>query len=360
VSVNGQTFAEWYIEEYLFGPTAAGNLDISGFYFDDHWKGPAESRPGPSEMDLRAVVDMGLSTEDLLDVVAAFEWIQDKAYAALLDRGKFSWNQLWNGDRTPWIDCPDPIVTQDNCSADIRSLCSADSLVQKHAMLYAFSPGCQCHTKGTCQSNFSWNNFTDPEADIAAFLLTRGPFSWLGHGWSGCTNTQPGTARHFQELYHRPAAVDGDYGRPLELCSETAPGVFTRRWSKATITFDCNTWTHTGLLRPPPPPSPPPHPPRPSNATCPAGFVVVQRVGMTKDGHYWAGAAPTAAHCCSMCAADQRCNAWTYHPEPVKDPCALSANATKTGRLPPGNVAGYRKGHAPRTTPPPPPPPPEL
>jgi hypothetical protein len=166
VSVNGQTFAEWYTDEYLFGPTAAGNPDISGFYFDDRWKGPAESRPGPSEMDLHAVVDMGLSPQDLVDVVAAFDWVQDKAYAALLDRGKFSWNQLWNGDRTPWIDCPDPIVTQDNCSADIRSLCSADSLVQKHAMLYAFSPGCHCHTKGTCQSNASWNNFTDPEAGV--------------------------------------------------------------------------------------------------------------------------------------------------------------------------------------------------
>jgi len=29
VSVNGQTLIEWYIEEYLFGPTGAGNPNIS-------------------------------------------------------------------------------------------------------------------------------------------------------------------------------------------------------------------------------------------------------------------------------------------------------------------------------------------
>ena len=309
-------------------------------------------------MDAHAVADMGLSAQELGDIAAAFDWMQDRVYAAILARGKFSWNQLWNGQRTPWADCPEPMVTRDNCSSDIRSLCSEASLARQHAMIYGFSPGCSsCHARGSCQSNFSWNNFTDPDADIAAFLLTRGPFAWLGHGWSGCTNTQPGTERHFAELYRRPAALDGDYGRPLGLCTETVPGsgVFTRRWSKATITFDCNTWSHSGLLPPsppgppPPPPPPPGPPPPPPNATCPAGFVVVEQVGMTLAGHYWAGAAPNAAQCCSLCAAAAECNAWSYHPAPAKQPCALGTIATETGELGPGNVAGYRTGHPPKT-----------
>jgi hypothetical protein len=29
VSIKGQTFAEWYVDEYLFGPTGAGNPNIS-------------------------------------------------------------------------------------------------------------------------------------------------------------------------------------------------------------------------------------------------------------------------------------------------------------------------------------------
>lgn len=37
VSINGQTFMEWYVDDYLFGPTGAGNPNISGFYFDDDW-----------------------------------------------------------------------------------------------------------------------------------------------------------------------------------------------------------------------------------------------------------------------------------------------------------------------------------
>ena len=32
VSIGGQTFVEWYVEEYLFSKTGAGNPSISGFY----------------------------------------------------------------------------------------------------------------------------------------------------------------------------------------------------------------------------------------------------------------------------------------------------------------------------------------
>ena len=78
---------------------------------------------------------------------------------------------------------------------------------------------------------------TDPDADIAAFLATRGGHAWLGHGWSGCS-----------QQYERPAALDKDYGEPTDtICKETQPGsnVFVREWSKATVTVDCNTWKNT-------------------------------------------------------------------------------------------------------------------
>ena len=38
-------------------------------------------------------------------------------------------------------------------------------MATKYAMVYTFSPGCHGST----------SNITDPDADIAAFLLTRGP-----------------------------------------------------------------------------------------------------------------------------------------------------------------------------------------
>ena len=51
--------------------------------------------------------------------------------------------------------------------------------------------------------------------------------AWLGHGWSGCS-----------KVYERPAALDVDYGEPVDkVCKETSPGskVFVREWTKATV-----------------------------------------------------------------------------------------------------------------------------
>lgn len=45
--------------------------------------------------------------------------------------------------------------------------------------------------------------------------------------------------------YPRPEELDVDYGTPLGLCKETETGVFTREFTKSTITMDCNTYTPT-------------------------------------------------------------------------------------------------------------------
>ena len=77
------------------------------------------------------------------------------------------------------------------------------------------------------------SNATDLTAE---FLLARGPFAWLGYGWIGCTNGD--------EARPRPTAWDVDYGAPDGPCTEThanVSNVFTRSWSKATVTWDCNT-----------------------------------------------------------------------------------------------------------------------
>lgn len=48
----------------------------------------------------------------------------------------------------------------------------------------------------------------------------------------------------------RPAALDADYGEPLELCraDPARPRVFTRRWSKATVSLDCDAFEATTTL----------------------------------------------------------------------------------------------------------------
>lgn len=63
----------------------------------------------------------------------------------------------------------------------------------------------------------------------------RGPYAWLGYGWLGCT-----------DKYERPDALQIDTGEPIDpTCHETDHGVFVRRWSKKTVTMDCNTYTAT-------------------------------------------------------------------------------------------------------------------
>lgn len=43
--------------------------------------------------------------------------------------------------------------------------------------------------------------------------------------------------------YAFPDEFRVDYGTPVGFCTETSPNVFTRKWTKATVQMDCNTYT---------------------------------------------------------------------------------------------------------------------
>jgi hypothetical protein len=58
---------------------------------------------------------MGLTTSELTDLTASFNWVMSTAYTAIIARGKFTWNQFWNYG-SAWIDCPDPMVCDDTWS----------------------------------------------------------------------------------------------------------------------------------------------------------------------------------------------------------------------------------------------------
>jgi hypothetical protein len=85
------------------------------------------------------------------------------------------------------------------------------------------------------------------ESATAEFLLSRGPFAWIGYGWGGCAAEMraPGTFLYPFDLpeYPRPKQWDEDYGgEPEGPCRETGAdtGVFVRRYPKATVTWDCH------------------------------------------------------------------------------------------------------------------------
>ena len=71
--------------------------------------------------------------------------------------------------------------------------------------------------------------------------------AWLGYGWMGCGCGWEHNGKMPCDFYERPDALNLDYGTPTELCHETAPqsGIFTREWTKSTVTVDCGGYTST-------------------------------------------------------------------------------------------------------------------
>ena len=183
------------------------------------------------------------------------------------------------------------------CSAFLRASCRNDSLVQTSAVQYKIG-----YDFASDHSNISLTSF---EMDLAVFLASRGtalstsfwdqfhaylssvpPFavghtlfgaqaycrlsgacnamvlhgwftssgdySWLGYGWLGCGCGWEYGGKMPCDIYHRPTALDVDYGTPTELCHETADnsGVFVRQWTKSTITVNCNAGTSKIAMKP--------------------------------------------------------------------------------------------------------------
>ena len=75
--------------------------------------------------------------------------------------------------------------------------------------------------------------------DLASFLLIRGDYAWLGHGWQGCAQPEADAGGG----YPFPPQLHADFGTPLGLCAETGAGsgVFQREFTKSSVKVDCNT-----------------------------------------------------------------------------------------------------------------------
>ena len=228
--VHGQSFQEWFINSYILDSIGA-SPQVSGFFFDDFFS--ASGNMGDNTKN--ATEDMGLTPADLLQLTASYTANMAALRTRLLAAGKFAWQYLWTGGAADakGETCPSPLVRNATCAADLRELCQATSpQYTQRAMLYSFSPG-------AC-SPAEPNVLADLEQDLASFLLTRGPYAWIGHGWLGCSR-----------LYSHPPELSMDYGEPTGLCAETAPGssVFLREYSKATVQMDCNAWKGSIMMK---------------------------------------------------------------------------------------------------------------
>lgn len=117
-------------------------------------------------------------------------------------------------------------MKNETCASDLRGLCGAVA-PQTRTLLYGFSPGCP---------SLNPEHPASPLHDVVNFQLIRGPYAVIGSGWQGCAPSQQ---------YAFPAELNYDFGAPLGNCTETAPGVFTREFSRASVQMACATWTPT-------------------------------------------------------------------------------------------------------------------
>lgn len=173
VTVDGLTFIDWFITSYFGGPAGLGNDHIIGFYIDDDWGNMNPN--GPSEMEGHAMEDMGLDTNDLKDMVTAYNWVTTQVYNAIVSKGKYAWNLFLNNDPNciNCGDCPQPWVKKESCAADLRAYgVNATSPFVNRALLYGFYPG-------SCRG-VDPANLTEVDEDVANFLLVRGDYAYLG------------------------------------------------------------------------------------------------------------------------------------------------------------------------------------
>ena len=168
---------------------------------------------GPTEEDKHCLDDMGHSGDIAWTTAMTDAWctVRHRAFEAARLAGGWFW-QMFSIQATP---------TQPECASTLRTMCEAGA----SSLFY----------NATTMHSLSGDHVLLPNLaqDLAVFLLLRGPFAWLGFGWSGCNNK-----------VSFPKSLGLDYGTPSGFCSETAPGsgVFTRPYTKALVKMDCGTY----------------------------------------------------------------------------------------------------------------------
>jgi len=217
------TFSEWFVNEFIISNHTILRPGVSELYLDDRvelW--------GIAEAEGNFLRDTGLTPQDMQDLKSAFESTMERVYDRIVERGSFALQMLYdgpfvlpgyfeNGTRDHQGD-----VAPGDCSQELRRFCQPDSTAARRALAYTRNPSPD-------------NASVQGEQYLSLFLLTRGDYAWIGYDYRGCKT----------QWYPRPREWDVDYGEPVGNCWETGADskVFVRRWTKASVRWDCNAGT---------------------------------------------------------------------------------------------------------------------
>jgi len=202
---RNSSLREWLINDVLVSHNGVLNPAIDGFFFDDNW-----STAGPDEEDPNCIEMIGLSKQDIVDNMNAWSATLNAIFPVLIKNNAYIWQLITDtmGRNN---------FTRNQCAQWLGQNCGPNSPLLQRPFEFGLSLP-----------------LNSVDQDVAMFLLTRGPYAWIGYGWMGCGG-----------LPVRPPQVDVDYGVPTSDCKQTQAGIFTREYSKATITMDCPNFKAT-------------------------------------------------------------------------------------------------------------------
>jgi hypothetical protein len=195
----------YILNEVVLGLNGLQNENVSGFFFDDGWSdSPAPILPwepkqgfcdhspigGATEEDFFCTADMGLVQADTTAITAAFRETFSLVQQAVIGAGAFAWQYM----RTTTA----PVgANESTCAAWVRDWRDAATSA------YVLTQNTPAHQKPRPEKTNPNPNPTPPkpyqnrymqewsnpqtrplpsvESDLAAFLLVRGPYAWIGY-----------------------------------------------------------------------------------------------------------------------------------------------------------------------------------
>lgn len=164
---------------------------------------------GPTEEDKNFRNDTGSSPEVMASLVRGYQDLIQRFQAAVMANDGFYWQMM----RSEWPGVKGE-TDKDKCVASLKNFCQPDP------------PSFHYYNRYQVNSQDIIQNQTDY---VAEFLLARGPYAVQGYGWLGCGGTG----------WPRPKLWDQDFGEPSAPCMQSSATTFTRDFSKATVSWDC-------------------------------------------------------------------------------------------------------------------------
>lgn len=176
---NGSMLTEWLLKEYILSDTSLGSPFVDGMFIDDFWcskiingsltcNDPVQGTifthiaydVGPSEIDKYSKMDMGLTNEDIVDILNGWLHNMEVVQEAILNAGGYTWSLIPNQDNANAM--PNLITNSTLCITNMQTACNVSNPYLTAPLLAGLT------------YNSTLGDFPYLEQQVAAFLLMRG------------------------------------------------------------------------------------------------------------------------------------------------------------------------------------------